>query len=64
MNKEDAILLGARAVTVMIKNGVPTTEDKNRAIDHVEDIIVDYKRLYEENLTLKIKLAQLEVIAD
>ena len=63
MGKEDSILIGARAATVLIDNGVPTRDERDRAIDHVEAIITDYKRLYEENLTLKVKLAQLEAVA-
>jgi hypothetical protein len=62
MDKEDQVLIGARAATVMIDNGVPTREERDRAIDYVEEIIKDYKRLYEENLTLKVKMAQLEAL--
>lgn len=61
MDKEDAILIGARAATVLINNGVQTQDQKTRAINYVEDIIGDYKRLYQENLMLKIRLAKLEI---
>lgn len=56
MDHKDQILLNARAATVLINNGMPVVEDRNRTIDYVEAIISDYKRLYEENLALQIRI--------
>jgi hypothetical protein len=58
MDHKDQILLNARAATVIINNGISVVDDRNRAIDYVEAIIADYKRLYEENLALQIRLMQ------